>query len=259
LKFIAYSLFGQVEKYRVGLLRNLEIAPLLYPDWTCLVYCDERNFQSLMELALPHARFILQDTYSHELAGAAWRLNACTELGAEAIIFRDTDSLLGEREKAIVDSWLSSGHDVHLIRDHPLHFSPVMAGMFGVKGEAVSLLARMVEQYLGGHRQHVYGDDQVFLNKHFYPKIKHQALVHTTSVRYLFEYTQPIRACREDELFIGAYEFACPSEQAGYIADRLSTPGLTRLPYSWRDKRLLKLFFNRLKITRINYGCLWCL
>lgn len=259
LKIISFSLFGSAEKYRIGLLKNLEIAASLFADWTCFVYCDEINYQALCGTPFSNAKIIRQAAQSDGLSGMAWRLNACNEPAATAVIFRDTDSLLGEREKEIVDEWLTSNHDIHLIRDHPLHFSPVMGGMFGVKNTAISLLAEMVTKYHKLHRQHAYGDDQDFLNRRFYPLIKHKALVHTSSVRYLFEFTLPIRACREGELFIGAYEFASETEQAMHRRQKDNTPAITCLPHHWQRKRILKVLFKRIQLQHIHYGCLWCI
>lgn len=261
VNIIAFSIFGTQERYRLGLLKNLEAAPALFPGWTCLVYCDAFNHKLLGVTTqhMPHARIVLQADESHGLEGTTWRWLACRVPEVKAIIFRDSDSVLGAREKYLVDEWLNSPHEVHLIRDHPQHTSPVMAGMFGIKGAAIALLAEMVDKHQAGYRKHVYGDDQAFLNERFYPKIKAGALVHTSSVRYLFELAHSLPPCKPGELFIGAYEFATPAEQASYVAQKQSTPTRTLLPFAWKDRRVLKVFFKKIKLGRIRYGCRWCI
>lgn len=259
MKVIAFSLFGSVEHYRLGLIRNIEIAGRLFPDWVCLAYCDEQNYKHLEHLRFANARIILQQRESNGLSGMTWRLNACHDASNEIILFRDTDSFLTTREKEIVDEWLKSPFDVHLIRDHPLHTSPVMGGMFGVRGRSAQLLSEIIKLHHEAHSKTGYGDDQDFLNKHFYPKIKHRAMVHTTSVRYLFEYAMPIRPCQGDELFVGAYEFASVAEQDRLTALRLATPSMTRPPHQWERKPVLKILFKRLKRAGITYRCRWCI
>lgn len=259
MKIIAFSLFGSIERYRLGLIRNIEIAAHLFPDWVCLAYCDEENYKQLEHLHFDNARIILQQKESHGMSGMTWRLNACHDSENEVIIFRDTDSFLTPREKEIVDEWLASPLDVHLIRDHPLHTSPVMGGMFGVRDQSARLLSRVIKDHHATHRQTGYGDDQDFLTKHFYPKIIDRALVHTTSVRYLFEFALPIRPCQSEELFIGAYEFASYEEKERLNALRLATPPVTRLPPHWEHRPILKVLFKRLKRSNITYQCRWCI
>lgn len=258
MRIIAFSLFGPFERYRLGLIRNIEIAAKLFPDWTCLVYCDEENYRALEKLRFENTRILLQQKESDGLSGMTWRLNACHDATNDVILFRDTDSFLTTREKEIVEEWLESPFDVHLIRDHPLHTSPVMGGMFAVRGEAARLLSRVIKTHHNAHRQTGYGDDQEFLTKHFYPIVKSRSLVHTTSVRYLFEYALPIRGCHENELFIGAYEFAPDDEKRRLNALRSNTPPTTCLPHQWEHKRILKVLFKRLKRTGITYHCRWC-
>lgn len=259
MKIIAFSLFGSIERYRLGLIRNIEIAAHLFPDWICLAYCDEENYKHLEHLRFDNARIVLQQKESNGLSGAAWRLNACHDPASEIILFRDTDSLLTLREKEIVQEWLNLPYDVHLIRDHPLHTSAVMCGMFGIKSEARKLLSKVIKDHLPTHPQTDYGNDQDFLTKHFYPKITNRALVHTTSVRYLFEFAMPIRPCRSDELFIGAYEFAPEEEKERLTALRLATPPVTRLPPHWEHRPILKVLFKRVKRACITYKCRWCI
>ena len=48
-------------------------------------------------------------------------------------MFRDLDSLLSAREKSAVEDWLQSKHILHVMRDHPGHDAPILAGMWGAK------------------------------------------------------------------------------------------------------------------------------
>ena len=52
-------------------------------------------------------------------------------------ISRDLDSRITAREVAAVAEWLGSpgGEAVHCMRDHPQHYMPIMAGMWGARSD----------------------------------------------------------------------------------------------------------------------------
>lgn len=56
-------------------------------------------------------------------------------LKVEVALFRDLDSRPSRREMEAVEEWMLSKHVVHVMRDHPGHDMPILAGMWGVKLE----------------------------------------------------------------------------------------------------------------------------
>jgi hypothetical protein len=62
-----------------------------------------------------------------------WRFEAIDDPEVEVMMSRDTDSRFWLREKLAVDEWLNSDCIFHIMRDHPYHFFPILAGMFGTK------------------------------------------------------------------------------------------------------------------------------
>ena len=48
-------------------------------------------------------------------------------------LFRDLDSRPSHREMEAVSEWLLSKHVLHVMRDHPGHDMPILAGMWGMK------------------------------------------------------------------------------------------------------------------------------
>ena len=54
-------------------------------------------------------------------------------LKVEVALFRDLDSRPSRREMEAVEEWMLSKHVVHVMRDHPGHDMPILAGMWGVK------------------------------------------------------------------------------------------------------------------------------
>lgn len=254
MNIISFALFGSNPAYREGFLKNVEVARTVFPGWHIHVYCDRLNFDALAPLALPRVSVLLQKEHSEGVEGMIWRFLAAGQPQADAVIFRDTDSILTKREKDAVDEWLASDKDVHLIRDHPLHISPVMGGMFGVRGGAKTLLADLIDQGLKMGKLVNYGDDQRFLSGQFYPRIKRRALVHTSLIKYVFEYAAPLPPESAGESFIGAY-FCNRSDEENRRLQALKAQArpMTLMPYSWERKPILKVLFKRLRIKGITY------
>ncbi len=106
------------------------------------------------------------------------------------MIARDTDSRLHEREKAAVDEWLVRDELFHIMRDHPYHYFPIMAGMWGVKGDLLKSIKDWSHEYLERqdaniiHERHCVATalsvqiDQEFLAEIVYPKVISKSLIH---------------------------------------------------------------------------------
>jgi hypothetical protein len=104
-----------------------------------------------------------------------WRFQAFFEEDADRVLIRDADSRISHRELFAIKLWLASDKDAHIIRDHPLHQSLVMGGMWGSRA---SLLKQNGAWRSAKHYGVQKGADQDFLNRHIYPIIKSKALIH---------------------------------------------------------------------------------
>ncbi len=260
LNLISFALFGANPAYREGFVKNVEAAQRLFPGWHVRVYCDRVNFDVLSTLGLTDTTVVLQAERSEGVEGMLWRFQAAAHPGADAVLFRDADSILTRREKAAVDEWLASDREVHLIRDHPMHISPVMGGMCGVRGGAKALMASLIETGLKTGKLVNYGDDQRFLSSQFYPKVKRQALVHTSLIKYIFEYALPLPPEGPDESFIGAYFCNRSDAENQRLEDiKARAKPMTLMPYSWERKPILKVLFKRIRFKGITYRCDTCI
>lgn len=260
-KLISFALFGPDPKYRTGMLANVRAAAEFYPGWKLIVYCDRLNHEALAQEALgPDVECILQKDESVGVEGMSWRFLAVLREDAEVVLFRDSDSIFTTRETTAVNEWLASSRDTHIIRDHPYHKSPVMGGLLGVRGKALRLLASLVQQRMLSHRLTEYGDDQVFLTKDLYPRVRRTALVHTNCVRFFPEYTQPLPPDQPGDHFIGAYAFLSDEEHEKYESIRRLEPPVTLMPSDWENRPLLrKLYKKHHGKKRIKHGCRWCI
>jgi len=129
-RVISFSVYGTDEKYTIGLLRNLELLEIIYPEWTAYVYYNNTIRHELLdEYKKFNTELICMNNYN--IPGMFWRF--LPREGVERFISRDADSRLSMREKYAVDEWISSGKSFHAMRDHPHHDAvPVYGGMFGL-------------------------------------------------------------------------------------------------------------------------------
>lgn len=180
-KIISFSLWGDNPKYTVGAIKNAELAPIIYPDWNCRFYIAQTVPQAIADklLELNHVEVVRLNS-KQDWEASLWRFYPADETDVAVMISRDTDSRLNWRERAAVDAWMTSDKLFHIMRDHPLHHSPIMAGMWGVKAGLFKDIKGMIKAYLAlVNQSHInYGIDQQFLANIIYPLVQDRSLVH---------------------------------------------------------------------------------
>ena len=84
---------------------------------------------------------------------------------------RDLDALIVPREIAAVKDWIKSGKALHIMRDHPLHKTAILGGMWGLKLRKLERFSMISAFNLASHDPILYAlqdshnDDQNFLFK----------------------------------------------------------------------------------------------
>lgn len=133
-RIISFCLWGDAPLYNVGAIRNAELADVYFPEWDCRFYIgDDVPSKTIYELnSFDNTEIVMMNEYENDWQASIWRFFAIDlNADAEYVILRDTDCRLGEREKRAVDVWINSGKAMHIMRDHPLHTHPILAGMWG--------------------------------------------------------------------------------------------------------------------------------
>ncbi|NJK63947.1 MAG: hypothetical protein HC921_15815 [Synechococcaceae cyanobacterium SM2_3_1] len=178
-KVISFSLWGQNPRYTHGAVENARLALQIYPAWQCRFYIDSTvPFDIIQQLnSLENVEIIEMPKPDLPWQGSFWRFYVLGDPDVDIAICRDADSRLGWREKAAVDQWLESGLPFHIIRDHPLHQDPILAGLFGYQG-TIANIEWLIECYLFNHEDCQYLIDQKFLGEVIYPFARYQALTH---------------------------------------------------------------------------------
>lgn len=176
-KLICFSLWGDHEFYNYGALENALIAKELYPDWICrYYYLDNCNKKVIEELNKLDNVELIKMTGSSSNSNAFWRFEPAFEEEDIIFISRDTDSRLNTREKKAVDEWLNSDKDFHIMRDHSLHTTEILAGMWGCRN---NILKPFREYYKNFMRSGKHGEDQTFLTN-LYPYLVEKSIIHAS-------------------------------------------------------------------------------
>ena len=133
-------------------------------------------------------------------------------------LFRDLDSRPSRREAEAVEQWMSSKHAFHVMRDHPAHDMPILAGMWGVKLNQNNLRPALRSVFLAMLRSassyweaddlnNIGSEDQALLERYLWPWAKALTLQHDSYHCDLFTKSHPWPSQRQEEEpnnFVGA-------------------------------------------------------
>jgi len=175
MKVVSFSLFGSDPLYTVGAIRNSELMPIIYPEWSMWVYHDNTVPTEVLQ-TLQNNKVKLIQLNGQGFYRAMWRFYPCGDKNIEYFISRDTDSRISLRDRESVYEWMESGKNFHIIRDHPVgHSWVVNAGMWGAKGGVINM-EKIIDGFTNNpHDKFV---DQIFLRDIIYPLTKDSRFVH---------------------------------------------------------------------------------
>ncbi len=197
-KIISFSLWGDNPKYCIGAIKNAQLAQVIYPDWECWFYYPIDNPPSIIPtLEMMQNVKLKPVNQPGDWRGMFWRFEAAADPSCEAMISRDCDSRLSIREKMAVDEWLDSEKTWHIMRDHPWHGTPILGGMWGVKG--CIDMSKWINSWIKEDR---YQTDQDFLKFVVYPIARSNAMIHA-SFCAIEAYAIPFPGPREGLEFVG--------------------------------------------------------
>lgn len=180
-KAISYALFGynkerqdncfDFNSYLRGLMINIRMNRLLYPDWVTVLHLDRETYEGFNELfdALPITVVVCEP--APLCKAMLWRMKPCFDQTYSHVICRDLDSPATYREVQAVTDWINKGDAMHAITDSVSHNLPVMGGMIGfVQGYFVDRFGQDWDIFVNiGIDYQRKGSDQTFLNKIVYP------------------------------------------------------------------------------------------
>jgi hypothetical protein len=190
MKVIVYTLFSHpadsfsFNTYIRGLMLNLKLARILYPDWKIVLIVSESVFFANEWLQKIDIEIVLANDNDAFTKKMLWRLKPIFSEKYTHIICRDVDAPLTLRERLCVEDWILSGAVIHAITDNNLHSVPLLGGMIGFRTERF-LAHTQIESWEGLFFNcsidfSVKGADQDFLGQVIYPKFSSEYILEGT-------------------------------------------------------------------------------
>jgi len=208
-KIISFSLWGNDLFYLEGALENIKCQQKLFSDWTCRFYCHTSvDLEWINKLKEQDAEIVKKEeepVIKHmDAPGMFWRFEVLKDKDVERFIVRDVDGRLTQREKNCVLDWEKSRKEFHIIRDHSMHNTRIMGGMWGATKQFIRRIDynKLIEDFNNLSYDNVYATDQEFLARIIYPLIKNTACIHDDWDRFK-EGARRIPHLRLDNHYIG--------------------------------------------------------
>lgn len=147
-KVIAFSLWGNEKRYIFGALRNLLLAPDLYPEWELWFYVDNTVSKGFLDLIKElGGKVMLQADNQSLREKLCWRFAVANEPSIGYFLVRDADSVFSFRESLAVQEWIKSNKHFHIIRDWWTHTELILAGMWGGIGGILPNIKTLLDSY----------------------------------------------------------------------------------------------------------------
>ena len=182
MKLVSYSLFGNQKIYKTGLLHNIEIAKKLLPDWKIRIYFCSKVDKKFIDLCKNSNTEIIIKDRNYKYDPMLWRMLPMEE-NHDAVIVRDVDTRIWDRDKRLIDDWLKSDFKFHVARENLGSDWPIMAGIWGGKKPNLKIKKNFNKWIKKEARtKNSYINDQAFLSKFIYPIIRHDLLVYSDHV-----------------------------------------------------------------------------
>lgn len=186
-RIISISVWGDNSKYTAGVIENIKLQKVHYPDWKMRIFVAENVPKAMVEAYEMMQCEVVRKPGNGEKDGLFWRFEPIFDLNIERFIVRDADARLSAREAAAVKEWIESGLPFHVMRDNQSHATAVMGGMWGAVAGCVPNFKALMEDFLANLTPNKYdtnprgpyfNTDQQFLAMHIWPQVKLRACAH---------------------------------------------------------------------------------
>jgi hypothetical protein len=236
MKYITYSLWGDNKVYTYGIIENVIDARKYYDGWIVRVHYNDTVPTGIIDWLKKqdNVEVMYHPGTKKKASNTLWRFEDLFIKDA-IVLSRDADSRFSEREVKLVNEWLDSTKDFHIIRDHKHHMVPILAGTFGCRNNCLEYIgvpsgARNINQcplqFVPGlefmrsflqnlpQERDVYIVDQMFLFAYVYPYVANKSMIHCSHNAY-----EPfaLKIDQVDEGFVG--EVVTNSPRAAQIMD----------------------------------------
>lgn len=205
-RVIAFSLWGNEKRYIFGALRNLLLAPDLFPDWELWFYVDNSVSPGFLEIITSlGGHVILQPNNQTQQDKLCWRFNVANHSDIGYFLVRDADSVFSLREANAVQEWIDSKKWFHIIRDWWTHTDLILAGLWGGVAGVLPNIPALLKNYTPSSVA-TPNIDQWFLRDCIWRYVKTSCLTHDRCFTFGDPVPLPGNIPKEN-LHIGSCEF----------------------------------------------------
>jgi len=170
---ISYALYGGANSYIGGLVKNCELINKSFPDFWVYVFVGNDFDHSILERLNTFSNIKIIETGKSGHINMSLRFTAIDYDEVGIAFCRDCDSYVNRRDKYCIRKFLETDKKFQIIREHLQHTSLIMGGMWAIKKGILQLkISHLILHYFTNLHNPGYGDDQDFLCKEIYPRIK---------------------------------------------------------------------------------------
>ncbi len=213
---ISFSLWGNNRRYLRGALRNVLLAPDIYPNWTVRLNVDDTvpsEFISLVKSL--GAQVIMHPKTLSIKEKLCWRFEVANDSSVGYFLVRDADSVIGVREVNAVNEWLNSDKFFHVMRDWWTHTDLMLAGMWGGVAGVLPNLTELLKNYVSASVE-TPNIDQWFLRDRVWAYVRSSCMVHDRC--FDMPNTIKLSQINDTDYHIGQNEIVVrPLEQANFL------------------------------------------
>jgi tetratricopeptide (TPR) repeat protein len=182
-RLISFSVWGDNRAYLLGAAINVRLAARHFPGWIVRIYCPSSLDPTYVALYRGlGAELVFADKDFPDVPSYFWRFLVADDGDTQLFLSRDADCRLSALEARLVGEWLQSGKHFHVMRDHVLHDTLMLAGMWGGVGSRQLQIRDRIGQYFrglsSGTPTNKYGHDQRFLAGMVWPLVRPSVFVH---------------------------------------------------------------------------------
>lgn len=207
VKVISFCIYGGLQKYCLGLIKNIEIIQKHLPDYQVWIYGGTDVPMSYVEQyqGFPNVKYIPTDNKGAEMM--CNRFFTIDDHNVEICHARDADSRITERDRWVIKEFENSDKTFHIVREHFWHKRKIAGGIWGIKKGCIEeKVEDLYHKWIKDNEvlRGKHDTDQIFLEQCVYPLIKDRVLIHSNIVGFIGEDITSISFPRKNDYdFIG--------------------------------------------------------
>jgi hypothetical protein len=187
------------------MIKNCSMIETRFPNAIVYIYITEDVPPHIVEKLRSYSNTLLISSQRQQGEINTFdRFLAIDRDDVDFVFVRDADSRVTERDACCIEDFMQTKKALHIIRDHRLHTSKIMGGMFGLRKCLFPYnMKDLVKAWLGTVTSKGYGVDQAFLRDVIYNKLVGSSATHDRVNKYEGETHLPFRAPIVNREFIG--------------------------------------------------------